>query len=141
MTKKTKVYFYYCTYCKKEVLNPVKPPMESFHKHIWVVIILATLGFAVIALFIYRKYIVKKHNCPTCLSKLKITEQPLDSKTLAPKKPSTPKEQILEKVEELGGIINNPNTDDLDKIFCPFCGEELEKDIVTCPYCQTAIKF
>ncbi|MHA1149763.1 MAG: hypothetical protein ACTSR8_16125 [Promethearchaeota archaeon] len=146
MLKKTKVYFYYCDYCKKEVHNPIKRPLTSFQKQIWVIVILATLGFALIALIIYRLYLVKKGYCPTCISKLRISEDPSKIKELVPKNPSTAKEQVLEKVEELGGVVhrpktNFPNSEELEKIYCPFCGEELEKDTYTCPYCMTAIKF
>ena len=49
-----KITFWYCDLCEKEV-EPSKKPMDSFQKTIWAMIIICSLGFGLIALFLYNK--------------------------------------------------------------------------------------
>ena len=138
---KIKISFGYCKYCKKEIESPIKMPLDSMQKTIWVVIIIATIGLAAIALWIYRKYIARKIFCPYCLSKLEISEKPHKTKTISTTPQSTPqtkRAEVLEKAEELK---EDQEEKEKKKIYCPFCGEQLSKKIATCPYCKTAIKF
>ena len=62
----------------------------------------------------------------------------------------TPKERVLDKagIEEEEEPVKKPATkkpttekEKEDKIFCPFCGEELEEKFPTCTYCQAVIEW
>ncbi|MHA1490941.1 MAG: LITAF-like zinc ribbon domain-containing protein [Promethearchaeota archaeon] len=150
----------YCKICKKEVDRPIKRQMDSMEKTIWAIIILATLGFALIPFLIYRGIINKKQYCPYCGQKLKFSEKPLE-KPEKKKKPRTPKEKVLEKIkkeeepEEAEEIEKKPKKkkptkakveeeaeEEIIKI-CPYCGQKLKKTkgLKTCPYCKAALKF
>jgi len=142
-----KIRFYYCSYCKQEIESPIKRPMDSLEKTIWVVITLSTLGFALIALYIYRKYIAKRQYCPYCLSRLEVSEQPFEKKQITLQgQAQTKKEEVLEKVEQIKASEGEQKEEVRDEpegdyIFCPFCGERLKKGTATCPFCQTIIEF
>ena len=58
----------------------------------------------------------------------------------------TPKEKVLDKAgieEEEKPTKQKEKKEKLeeDKIFCPFCGEELEEKIPTCSFCQSVIEW
>ncbi|MFX1260292.1 MAG: LITAF-like zinc ribbon domain-containing protein [Promethearchaeota archaeon] len=145
-----KIRYTYCQHCRKEV-DPVKKSMDAMEKTIWIVIILATLGIAIIALIIWHKFGRKKNYCPTCESKLIRSDKPFEK----PKelKKLTKKEEVLEKVKkkkvkeaieietiDKGEEKEEEEEEKEEKISCPYCGQTLSKKIVTCPYCKTAIK-
>ncbi|MHA1273781.1 MAG: zinc ribbon domain-containing protein [Promethearchaeota archaeon] len=144
MTKK-KIIFTYCDYCKKEIENPRKRPLDSLEKTIWTIVIISTLGIALIALLIYKKFIQKPIYCPVCLSKLKVSKEPFIKKEpkleSSESKAETPKEKVLEKVAEIENKEQIQVKKEENKIYCPFCGELIDKDVATCPYCQTVIKL
>ncbi len=154
-----KTQYAFCKICKKDVDKPIKKQMDSMEKNIWVIVILATLGFALIPFLIYRGMINKKQFCPKCLTKLKFSEKALE-KPKKKKKPSTPKEKVLEKIkkeeepEEAEEMEEKPKKrkptkakgeeeeEEIIKI-CPYCGQKLKKPkgLKTCPYCKSALKF
>ncbi len=141
MGKKTLKAFY-CESCQQKIMNPKRKPMESIYKQIWFIIILATLGFAVIALVVYVYLIKKKKYCPNCGAVLKISEKlpgttpkELEVKPLAEQ---LRVERILEqksKAEKESGELSKPNM-----MYCPFCGSEILKTSRKCPYCSTEIE-
>jgi hypothetical protein len=149
MTKKIK--FAYCSVCKKEVEKSSRKPLETMQKLIWVIVIIASLGIAAIAYAIYLSNRPKIY-CPTCFSKLEYSDKPFEK----PKKKSedmTPKERILEKTK----LRKEPEKEETPKktikpkkekkiekkepIICSFCGEKLDEDYPTCPFCQAARKL
>ncbi|MHA1292834.1 MAG: hypothetical protein ACTSQJ_09230 [Promethearchaeota archaeon] len=180
----------YCNYCEKEVLNPVKKPMDSLHKQIWGIIYLAIIGlgfgigfglglrfrlllsidlflgilfgllFMYLIWFFNEKFRHKPIYCPECYSKLKFIdrEKPIEVPEDI-KADLTPKERVLQKVDDFDKplistaskrqvlsekkdeeSLEKQEEEEPEKIFCPFCGEELDADIVTCPFCKTVIK-
>ncbi|MFX0037165.1 MAG: hypothetical protein ACFE9I_16155, partial [Candidatus Hermodarchaeota archaeon] len=68
----------------------------------------------------------------------------------------TPREKVLDKAgmeieaEEKKPVKEKPHGEkkrkkeekvEKEKIFCSFCGEELDEDYPTCPYCRAARNF
>jgi len=142
MVKVTKAY---CKYCKKEIETPVKKPLKTTEKIIWVIIILGTLGIGLIPFLIYHFGMKKKQFCPNCNSKLRIIHVEEKQLEQEEQKVLTPKEKVMEKAKSKSQNQREKKEGEKkgeeDKAFCPFCGNEIGKDISTCPYCQTAIKF
>ena len=138
-----KLKFSYCDYCEKEV-EPAKKKLDVMQKTIWIIASICTLGFAIIGYLIYNASFRKKHYCPTCETKLKFSETPFEKpKPLAD---MTTKERVLAKTGKKITVKEEPKEKieeeiEEEKIYCPFCGEELSEKIATCPYCKTAIKF
>ncbi len=140
-----KIKYWYCDYCEKEV-EPSKKPLDSFQKTIWVMAIICSLGFGLIAYLIYSKYGRKKKYCPTCETQLKVSEEPFEKPK--PLEHLTAKEKVLvksgkkimeKKVEKLEEVEVKGEEEEVKKIFCPFCGEELKGENATresCPFCQ-----
>ena len=97
-TKMVKVKFAFCKYCQKEV-EPAKKPLNSAQKTLWIMIIIGTLGFGIIAWLIYSKVSRKKNYCPTCSSKVAYSKEPFEKpKELA--EVLTAKEKVIKKVEK-----------------------------------------
>lgn len=141
-----RIKYAYCRVCKKEVSNPVKKSMDSMQKNVWIVIMIATLGIAVVAYLFYNAFIRKKNYCPNCETKLVYSKEPFEKpKEISEKKKKklTTKEQVLEKVEVKKVKEKKAKLEKLeeDTIICPYCGERIEKDVDKCPYCKTVIKF
>ncbi|TFG04717.1 MAG: hypothetical protein EU539_10330, partial [Promethearchaeota archaeon] len=65
----------FCRYCMKPIMNPKRKSMDSLYYTIWIVIIIATLGIALIPFLIIR-YLKKKAYCPDCQSVLEFYETP-----------------------------------------------------------------
>jgi len=136
-----KITFWYCDYCEKEV-EPSRKPLDSFQKTIWAMIVICTIGFGLIALFIYNKFMRKKKYCPTCETILKISEEPFEKPK--PLEDLTPKERVLVKSgkkvkEKKAKVVEDEEEEEEKKIFCPFSGEELKGDYAkreSCPFCQ-----
>ncbi|MFX1497339.1 MAG: zinc-ribbon domain-containing protein [Promethearchaeota archaeon] len=141
----------YCTACKKEISTPVRKPIETFQKVLWIILIVGTLGIAAPIFAIY--YLNRPKNyCPTCLSPLKFSKEPFKKEEGKEEEiiPSTPKEKVLKKagkeikprkkekqvqIREEGKQIVP-----IDKTFCPYCGEDISPDDVKCPYCHSTLK-
>lgn len=140
----------YCSVCKKEINNPTRKPLETFQRVIWIILVVGTLGIALLFFAIYY-FNRPKNYCPTCLTQLKFSKEPFKKEGEEEEViPSTPKEKILKKAgkeikprrkekevqirEE--GIERVPS----DKTFCPYCGEDVSPDDLKCPYCHSTLK-
>jgi len=141
----------YCSVCKNEIDNPMRKPLETFQKVIWIIAIVATLGGAAIIFAIY--YLNRpKTRCPTCLSQLKFSKEPFEKEEEKEEEiiPSTPKEKILKKAgkkvkprkkeEEVQIIEETEEEVPSDKTFCPYCGEDVSPSDIKCPYCHSTLK-
>jgi RNA polymerase subunit RPABC4/transcription elongation factor Spt4 len=131
----------YCNICKKQVEDPIRKPLETFQKVVWIIVIIATAGIAAI---IYAFYIVNKSKsyCPVCLTKLTFTTAQVEEKKEEETRILTPKEKVLKKAGK--EIKKKEPSDDSDdeskKNFCPYCGEVIDLDIKRCPYCHANLK-
>ncbi|MFX1289307.1 MAG: hypothetical protein ACFFFY_12195, partial [Promethearchaeota archaeon] len=82
----------YCKVCDKEVEKPIRNPMETFQKVIWVMISIATLGAAAIVFaIIYARR--KKEYCPICRTKVTFSSEPY-KKPKEEEEPLTPRERV-----------------------------------------------
>jgi hypothetical protein len=122
-------------------------------KVLWGIVIVATLGIAAIAYAFYLSNRPKIY-CPTCFSKLEYSDKPFE-KPKKKREEMTPKERILEKT----GFVEEPKEEAIkevikpkkqkkerkkkeeEPIICSFCGEKLDEDYPTCPFCQAARKL
>ncbi len=164
---KLKVRFGYCDYCEKEIKKPAKKELDEMEKTIFAIVIISTLGVAMIisgimiiilnplAIIaslitigigiltwqIYTKVIRRKLFCPTCSTKLKFSKEAFTKPEgeSEESEPATPRERVLERVEETKD--KSEEEEEEKKIFCTFCGHELKEEVATCPYCKTALKF
>ena len=144
-----KIKYAFCKYCDKEIQKPVKKPLDSMQKTIWVIICISTLGFGIIGYLIYNKYGRKKTYCPTCFTKLVYSSEPFEKPKLM--EALTAKQKVMAKVEKKKTakeaqkrIVEKKESKKEkveEKIICPFCGEELEEKVATCPFCAAPIKF
>ncbi|MHA1373672.1 MAG: hypothetical protein ACTSR7_05210 [Promethearchaeota archaeon] len=137
----------YCDICKKEISDPERKPMLTFHKVIWVLVIIGTLGIAAIAFIIV--YANKpKHYCSTCFSKLRFTSEPIKSKKEEEKEIManlSAKEKVMRKsgkakANKKPGEKLKLEQDDEDKdveadAICEYCGEDISSSDERCPYC------
>jgi len=170
--KNVKVKFGYCDYCEKEIEKPAKKPLDELQKTLIAIIFISTLGVAIIITgvmimtlnptailtglitvamaiviwLIYTKLIRKHIYCPECSSKLQFSKEAFTTQTIdIATEPSTPKEEVLAKIEEKKESGEKPPEitpeEEKEEQFCPFCGKSLSIDYVTCPYCQTPLKF
>ena len=148
MSKKIK--FAYCKVCKKEVEESRRKPLETMQKVVWGILIVATIGIAAIAYAIYLSNRSKSY-CAICFTKLEYSDKPF----VKPKKKRedmTPRERVLDKAgivgedEEKEPVEKKPDTkkrekkDEKQKIICSYCGEKLDEDYATCPFCQSTLK-
>jgi hypothetical protein len=141
------VKYAYCKVCDKEVTKPIRMPMETFQKVIWVILSIATLGGALIVFaIIYTKR--KKVHCPTCRTKVEFSSEP-HVKAKEDEEPLTPREKVLKKAgkaKEKKERVKKETTseaegeEDKDQTFCPYCGEDIEAGIGRCPYCHSSLK-
>ena len=136
----------YCKICDKQVDNPVRKPMETFQKVIWVMLSIATVGVAaIIFAIVYGNR--KKIHCPTCRAKVQITSEP-QAKSEKEGEPLTQRERILKKAgkakekkatEEEEIPIEEEEEEEIEQTFCPYCGEDIDKGISRCPYCHSSL--
>ncbi len=130
----------YCKICKKEV-TPIKKPLKTIEKVIWVLIILATLGIALIVYLIYQFRIVKKKHCPICYTVVDFKKMK-EIKEQEEKKPkfdtTTSKGKVLAKVEK--AKEKSKTKQDTGKMFCEFCGAQIPSSSTICPSCQTKVE-
>ena len=137
----------FCKVCDKEVDQPVRKPVETFHKVIWVIISIATVGIgAIVFAIIYSNR--KKVYCPTCRTKVELSREPhkkLDEESLTPrekvlKKAGKAKEKKIKEEEGAPSEIPEEEEEEEEKLtFCPYCGEDIKKGISTCPYCHSVL--
>ena len=138
----------YCKVCDKKVDQPIRKPIETFHKIIWVMFSIATLGVVAIIFAIY--YLNrKKVYCETCRTKVEFSREPY-KKAEEDGEPLTQRERILkkagkEKEKKAGEEKESPSEEEeeeeeVEKLtFCPYCGEDIKKGISTCPYCHSTL--
>jgi RNA polymerase subunit RPABC4/transcription elongation factor Spt4 len=134
----------YCNICKKQVEDPIRKPLETFQKVVWIILIIATAGIVAI---IYAFYIVNKPKsyCPVCLTKLTFTTAQIEEEKEEETRILTPKEKVLKKVgkevKKKGQSVKiDDSDDDSKKLFCPYCGEVIDPEVKKCPYCHTNLK-
>jgi len=137
----------YCTVCKKEVENASRKPITTFHKVLWVLLSIATVGIGAIVYLIILSNKPKIY-CPTCFTKLKFSKEPFE--TEKEEEPKTPKEKIIKKVgKKEEGAKKKPKgvkregekgkVEKIDDTFCPFCGEDISSSETRCPYCGSKL--
>lgn len=146
-----KIRYAYCKVCKQEVEESSRKPMTTMQKVIWVLVSIGTVGIGLIAWALYLSS-KPKDFCPVCFTKLEYSDEPF----VKPKKrleEMTPKERVLEKAgieeepEEKKPVKKKPpkkkpkEEKEEEKIFCPYCGEELEEKVPTCIFCQSVIEW
>lgn len=139
----------YCKVCDKKVDQPVRKPIETFHKVIWVIFSIGTLGAVAIVFAIY--YLNrKKVYCETCRTKVEFSSEP-HKKPEEEGEPLTQRERILkkagkEKEKKAGEEKESPlekeeeEEEEVEELtFCPYCGEDIKKGISRCPYCHSSL--
>ena len=137
----------YCTVCKKEMENPSRKPITTFHKVLWVLLSIATVGIGAI---IYLIILANKPKiyCSTCFTKLNFSKEHFE--TEKEEEPKTPKEKILKKIgKKEEGAKKKPKVikkegeegkvEKIDDTFCPFCGEDISSSEKRCPYCGSKL--
>ena len=135
-----KITYAYCKTCKNEIEDPSRSPLTMTQKIVWVIIIVATIGFGAIVYAFYLSGRPKKF-CPECDRKLEYSDKPFEK--LKKRSDMTPRERVLDKagIEEETEKKKKEEKEE-KKVFCSFCGEELigeEKDFPACPYCKSAL--
>jgi uncharacterized paraquat-inducible protein A len=139
----------YCKHCNIPIDQPRKKPMESLYHTIWLIVVISTLGLALIPLVIIH-YLKKKVYCPNCLSILDFYET---TEQLPNKRPAIDHifERIEEEKKEKAIILQKGKIKEevkrqkqkrkvkIEKINCPFCNKMLDKDTKICPYCGVSL--
>ncbi|MHA1459132.1 MAG: hypothetical protein ACTSQR_05640 [Promethearchaeota archaeon] len=138
----------YCKICDKQIENPVRKPITTNQKVVWVMLSIATVGIAaIIFAIVYTNR--KKVHCPTCRSKVQISSEP-HTKAEKDGKPLTQRERILKKAgkakedkikaeKDAPPEITEEEEPDVEQTFCPYCGEDINKGISSCPYCHSSL--
>ncbi|MCK4381690.1 MAG: hypothetical protein KAW66_00200 [Candidatus Lokiarchaeota archaeon] len=138
----------YCKVCDKKVDKPVRKPIETFHKVIWVIISIGTVGIGAIifAIFYANR---KKVYCPTCRTKVEFSREP-HKKPDEETEPLSPREKVLKKAgkvkekkikteeEDSSEVVEEEEIEE-ELTFCPYCGEDIKKGISSCPYCHSVL--
>jgi len=145
-----KIKYIYCKVCKHEVEDPSRRPLTTIQKMVWIMAIVGTIGIGAV---VYAFYLSSRPKvfCPDCHSKLEYSDKPFEK----PKKREdmTPREKVFDKagIEEetekkkqqakkKAEAKKKKEEKEEKKRFCSFCGEELDEDYSTCPFCQAALK-
>jgi len=139
----------YCKICDKEVETPVREPMKTNQKVVWVIVSIATVGVAaIIFVLVYANR--KKVHCPTCRSKVQFSSKP-HAKSEEETEPLTPREKVLKRAgkakekktkekEDTSSEITEEEETEKDETFCPYCGEDINEGLRKCPYCHSSLK-
>lgn len=143
----TKIIYNYCKVCKQEVEEPRRKPLTRTQKTIWVILMVATIGIAVLVYLIYIFTRLKEY-CPVCSTKLIKSDEPFE-KPKKKREEMTPKERILDKtgLEEEEPKEQPIKTEPIkekkegEKIICPYCGAELEEKLPTCSFCKSVLEW
>ncbi len=124
----SKQIFAYCNKCEKEIFNPKKKMFDSMYYNIWILAIIASLGFGLIPFLIYHYIILKKEFCPHCQNQLSF----YSSREEIPN-PKAEISRILQTIEEekKGKEV---------KMNCPYCQEEISNQETICPNCGASLK-
>ena len=146
---KSKVKHNYCTNCLKVVEFPKRKKIDSFHYQIWLIIILATLGFGLIPFLIYRFVMTKKNRCPECFSKITListqefsalSEHPMRhaiERVELEKKEKKEREKREIEREEREKERERREKERIEYVECIYCRKKIEKNASICPYCGT----
>ena len=138
----------YCKVCDKKVDQPVRKPIGTFHKIIWVMFSIATLGVVAIVFALY--YVNrKKAYCETCRTKVEFSSEP-HKKPEEDGEPLTQRQRILKKAgkekqkkdeeeKESPLEVEEEEEEEEELTFCPYCGEDIKKGISKCPHCHTSL--
>ena len=138
----------YCNVCKEEIEKPSRKPLTTFHKVLWVLLSIGTVGIGAIIYFIIAANKPKIY-CPTCFTKLTFSKESFKVKK-EEEELKTPKEKILRKAEKEKEVKKkktkpkrkeDTNGEDkkIDDTFCPFCGEDISSSETRCPYCGSKL--
>jgi len=145
-----KIKYAYCKVCKHEVEDPSRKDLSTSQKILWIIVSVATIGIGAI---VYAFYLSSRPKvfCPDCNSKLEYSNKPFEKRKK--RENMTPREKILDKAgieeetekkkqKEKKKAEDKKKKEEKEKkkIFCSFCGEELDEDYSTCPFCKTARK-
>jgi RNA polymerase-binding transcription factor DksA len=126
--------FAYCNQCEKEISNPKRKPLDSMHYTIALLLVISSLGFAIIPLLVYYFYIRKKIYCPNCESILEFYS--------SPDKSPDPKKQINRVLKQIE--VEKQERELVNKIepqfFCPYCQKEISENADSCPNCGVNLK-
>ncbi|MHA2287240.1 MAG: hypothetical protein ACXABG_00510 [Promethearchaeota archaeon] len=141
----------YCKICDKEVEKPIRDPMQTFQKIIWIMISIGTVGIgAIVFAIVYVKR--KKDHCPTCRTRVEFSREP-HKKRDEDAEPLTAREKVLKKAgkakeKKVKAEADSPleeeeeeeEEEEAEKLtYCPYCGEDIKKGISSCPYCHSSL--
>jgi hypothetical protein len=134
----------YCNVCKKEVEHPVRKPLETFQKIVWVILIIASVGIlAIVYAFVVMNK--KKEYCATCRTKVVFSSEPFEPEE-EDQTPMTAKEKAMKKAGKIAETRKKveekkPEEDEDEEgaIFCEFCGEQIKEGLKRCPYCHAVL--
>jgi len=119
---RTNKKFAYCSNCEKEIFKPRRESIENMYINIWILAIISSLGFALIPFLIYWFLILKRNVCPNCRNQLNLysTREEIPD----------PKAQI----DRILKAIENEKREE-EKIYCPYCKQEILEKAEICPNC------
>ncbi len=145
-----KITYAYCKTCKHEVEDPSRSPLTTIQKVVWIMVVVGTIGIGAIVYAFYLSGRPKKF-CPDCYRKLEHSDKPFEK--LKKREDMTPREKVFDKagleeetkkkkqsVKKKAEEKKKKEEKEEKKIFCSFCGEELDEDFATCPFCKAALK-
>ncbi|MFX1301785.1 MAG: hypothetical protein ACFFBV_04775 [Promethearchaeota archaeon] len=121
--------FAYCNKCEKEIFKPKRKSIESIYYNVWIFAIISSLGFAIVPFLIYRYVILKKNICPYCQNQLDFYR----SREEIPE----PKAQIARILQT---IEHEKRNKEEDKVYCPYCQQEINRREDICSNCGASLK-
>lgn len=120
--------FAYCNNCEKEINKPKRKSFDSMYYNIWILVIISSLGFGIIAFLIYHYVIIRKNLCPYCQNQLDFYKSREDIP-----EPKAEINRILQTIEQEKQLRNNIAN-------CPFCQEIISSRDSICPKCGASLK-
>ena len=121
--------FAYCNNCEKEIFKPKRKSIENMYYNVWILAIVSSLGLAIVPFLIYRYVILKKDICPYCQNQLNF----YSSHEEIPE-PKAQIARILQTIEQ-----EKRDKED-DKLYCPYCQQEINKQEDICSNCGASLK-
>lgn len=115
--------FAYCNNCEKEIFKPIRKSVDNMYYNVWILTIVSSLGFALIPFLIYHYVILKKDICPHCQNKVNFYNS---------------REEIPEPKAEISRILRTIEQEkEEEKVYCPYCKQEIMKGVEICPSCDS----